>query len=252
MARLNQREIFEKLILGPVCENYPKRSEPLCSFMALEGDRYKNGRKLMVVGRAVNSWGDGKSTAELQDLDARKNVMDGVFYPDGECQMAWVVRDAGASDQYNTNRSAFWRVIRQVSRGLGVWQDGQEDEWSSHLVWSNLYKISPHAGGNPSNKLCEIQEPGCIDLLREEIREYAPERIVFLTGMGWAWPFMKGLGAELQAADGLVEAIGTISVPGADKETSFVVARHPQGKAESEWVEAVLSGFESLEARLSG
>jgi len=232
MKRSSQGEIFQKQILAPIVENYGKNTEALCGFIALEGDKYKSGRKLMVIGRAVNGWGDGQSIAELQNPTARAEFVDGFVYPDGECQMAWVAKSAGASDTYNTNSSAFWRVIREVSRCLGVWQDDQEDGWSSHLVWSNLYKVSPYAGGNPSNKLCEIQEPGCIDLLRTEIREFAPDKVLFLTGMDWAWPFMKGLGCRLQAVDGLVEAVGTVTNGIAEEATPFVVAQHPQAKPE--------------------
>mgnify|MGYP005851576367 FL=1 len=242
MERLSQQKIFEDSILDPVIEGYSKKSQALCGFMALKGHEYKN--KLMVVGRAVNSWGEGKSTAALQDLAARQKFIDGFFYPDGKCQMAWVWETAGKTDGYNTNKSAFWRVIRRVSRRLGVWHDGQEESWSSRIVWSNLYKISPHAGGNPSDKLCALQEPGCIELLRKEIEDYKPQRILFLTGMNWAKPFLASLGCQQPTSDRLVEASGTLIMPGGDAAIPFVVASHPQGKPESEWVEEVISRFE--------
>ena len=248
MQSQSQRRIFEQQVLRPVLDSYKKAAQELCGFMALRGSRYDN--KLMVVGRAVNRWGCGKSISDLKSLDAREKFIDGFFYPDGQCQMEWVARNAGNTGGYNTNKSAFWRVIRQASRRLGVWQDGNEEDWSSRLVWSNLYKISPHdAGGNPSNGLCKIQEPGCIELLREEIREYAPEKILFLTGWNWAWPFVTPLSSERQETSGLVEASGKIDVLGHNKEIPFVVAKHPQGKPESEWVEEVISRFESVSAK---
>ena len=246
MERLSQRKIFEDSILGPVIEGYSKKSQALCGFMALKGHEYKN--KLMVVGRAVNGWGDGKSTAALQELAARQKFIDSFRSSDKDCPMVWVAKSAGKTDEYNTNKSAFWRVIRRVSRRLGAWHDGQEENWSSRLVWSNLYKISPHAGGNPSDKLCAIQEPGCIELLRTEIEDYQPERILFLTGMSWAKPFLADLEYQEPALDSLVEASGTVSAPGCKQANPFVVARHAQGKPESEWVEDVISGFESAAA----
>ena len=243
MERLSQRKIFEDSILGPVIESYSRESAPLCGFMAREGRKYN--KRLMVIGRAVNGWGSERSIAELQYSSARQNFIDSFRASEDDCPMVWVAKSAGKTDEYNTNKSAFWRVIRRVSRRLGVWHDGQEENWSSRLVWSNLYKISPHAGGNPSDKLCAIQEPGCIELLRKEIQDYQPERILFLTGMNWAKAFLADLGYQEPALDSLVEASGTVSPPGCKQVIPFVVARHPQGKLESEWVEEVISGFES-------
>lgn len=64
--------------------------------------------------------------------------------------MLWVKDGWGATDRYNTKRSAFWRAVRGVVEGLGI-SDVEHDTWSSHLVWSNLYKLSPADGGNPSD-----------------------------------------------------------------------------------------------------
>ena len=73
--------------------------------------------------------------------------------------------------------------------------------------------------------------------------EYAPARVLFLTGMTWAWPFMKGLGCRLQATQGLAEAHGAIDLPGNRLSIPFVVASHPQGTDEASWVEQVLAAF---------
>jgi len=247
MQSLSQREIFEETILCPVVDEYKKPSEALCGFMALKGHKY-DGR-LMVVGRAVNSWGDGKSTAELTAKAVRKKFIDQFYFQDTECQMRWVAGEAHYTGGYNTNRSAFWRVVRRVSKRLGVWYDEPEEDWSSHLVWSNLYKIAPHSGGNPSNRLCSIQEKGCIELLNEEIREYAPEKLLFLTGWNWAEAFLKGHDFRLTGTNGFVDAFGTINTSGRNREIPFVVAKHPQGKPESDWVEEVIARFEPAVAQ---
>ncbi|AKS43206.1 hypothetical protein WM2015_2849 [Wenzhouxiangella marina] len=215
--------------------------------MAMEGRDFAKSRKLMVVGRAVNSWGDGLTVSELRNRSTWGDFADSIHECAGDCKMAWVAQSAGQSDGYNTYSSAFWRVVKLVSKDLGVWGEEDEGHWSSRLVWSNLYKLSPQAGGNPSNKLCELQEPGCIELLRQELIEYAPERALFLTGMNWAWPFMKGLGGRLQAMPGLVEARGSIELPAKWASIPFVVASYPQGKDESSWVEQVLEAFQIVD-----
>lgn len=238
-----QRAIFERQVLEPVVSSYRKSDQRLSGFMAMEGCDYASARKLMVVGRAVNGWGDGQMVSWLKERSTWAAFVDSIHGSENDCPLAWVSDDAGASDRYNTNFSAFWRVLKEVSRQLGVWDERNEGRWSSQLVWSNLYKVSPHTGGNPSNSLCSLQEAGCIALLREEILEYAPDRVLFLTGMTWAWPFMKGLECRLQAMGTLVDAKGQVQVSDDRAPVPFVIAAHPQGKDESGWVDEVLEAF---------
>jgi len=238
-----QRRIFNSKVLDPVVQKFRPQNQLLSGFMAMEGRDYAKSRKLMVVGRAVNGWGEGRTIEALRGLAEWDDFVESIHNFDSDCKMAWVAEAAGCSDGYNTNNSAFWRVIKMVSKALGVWAQAEEERWSSRLVWSNLYKISPQAGGNPSDALCALQEPGCTELLRQELIEYAPERVLFLTGMTWAWPFMAGLGCHLQASQGLVEARGSIELPGELASIPFVVAAHPQGKDESSWVQQVLEAF---------
>lgn len=96
----------------------------------------------------------------------------------------------GCNKGYNTKRSAFWRCIRGVVQGLGV-ADVEDAGWSSHLVWSNLYKVSPAGGGNPKGVLRKVQFRGCAELLNSELRTYRPSRVLFATGFDWAEPFLK-------------------------------------------------------------
>jgi len=238
-----QRRIFNSQVLDPVVQKFRPQNQLLSGFMAMEGRDYARSRKLMVVGRAVNSWGDGQTVTQLRDETNCKGFTDSIHEQFTGCKMAWVAESEGSQDGYNTNKSAFWRVIKRVSKELNLWGENSESDWSSRLVWSNLYKISPQAGGNPSDALCALQERGCIELLRQEIIDYAPERVLFLTGMTWAWPFMAGLGCRLRAMQGLVEARGSIELPGERASIPFVVAAHPQGKDESSWVQLVLEAF---------
>ena len=81
----------------------------------------------------------------------------------GRCPMAWVTERWGATNCYNTKKSAFWRVIKQVTQSLMA--DANCKDWSSRLVWSNLYKVSPGKGGNPGPTLCNVQLCGCKEVL---------------------------------------------------------------------------------------
>jgi hypothetical protein len=52
-------------------------------------------------------------------------------------------------------------------------------------VWSNLYAIAPKDGGNPDDAMQKVQRNTCRELLVEQIREYAPTHILFITGQDW-------------------------------------------------------------------
>ena len=227
--------------IGQAHHQLPPR--PLVGFMSMVGRAYSG--ELMVVGRAVNGWGAKEMLpVELDSSDAShtyaEEVLASVSDPTN-CPMGWVTAQWGAPrPKYSTKSSAFWRSIYSVINALGTVTPGDED-WPSHLVWSNLYKVAPAAGGNPSNFLCDLQLPGCIDLLREELAAYQPRRVLFLTGLNWAKPFADALGLPLCMNPSFcqVEAFGEVPFNG--QLLRFAIASHPQGKPESVWASEVLS-----------
>ena len=220
----------------------------LARFCSLRGCRYHG--ELMVVGRAGNGWKDvgwaPKEASEPEDLERiARNLSD--------ISMSWVTDHwrsrppddrRGSGRWYNTRRSAFWRVIRSVSLEL---VDGAcEADWPTRLVWSNLYKVAPWAGGNPSAALQYAQRAGCKELLNLEISAFRPKRVLFLTGWNWAEKLLDASpGMQQPAGAQLVEKVWDRpldSEPGSPV-CRFVVAAHPQGKSEGRWTHEVLQAF---------
>lgn len=238
------RDILADQILLAVSQIH---GHQITGFLAARGNAYRH--QLMVVGRAVNGWADGILTQNLADDVIRNEYADRVaatVTPNEQQRdpMAWVANDWGAEDHYNPARSAFWRAIRQTVSGLGIADiNDPHAPWSSHLVWSNLYKISPTNGGNPGAALMNAQHAGCRILLSHELCVFRPKRILFLTGWNWAAPFVGHLlgGPEIQ--QGHVQHAGILNVPHAPNPIHCVVACHPQGRNENEWVNAVLQQF---------
>jgi hypothetical protein len=148
--------------------------------------------------------------------------------------MAWVSDLWRATTGYRTGRSAFWRVIRRVSAG-----DHADQDWPSRLVWTNLYKVAPAAGWNPGANLQRAQRALAIELLNIELGEYAPRRVLALTG-SWIGSFEDGLGLSLEARTGLVEGVGMRG------DAAWVVAKHPMGKPETRYVSEVRAAFAEL------
>ena len=246
MATEQERQLFASKVLvavGRVAVKLPESK--VTGFMAMVGCLYAHA--LMVVGRAVNGWDKGVLPKHLASHAAAERyshaVLDSVN-GDGPCPMRWVTESWSNANGYNTKRSAFWRTIRGVVARLEI-ADVEQASWPSHLVWSNLYKIAPAEGGNPSETLCQIQLAGCRELFNLELTTYTPSRLLLLTGTGWSSPFLPDFDGTSQDVAGFcyVEGFGALTTTPGKPPTRYVVAAHPQGKPECQWVAEVCSAF---------
>lgn len=223
-----------------------KNEAELTAFHALRGPAWRN--ELMVVGRAVNGWGEeGWAPSDAADGEWRRvrtSVMRKMTFwelanQSGEIENHW-------GPGYNPRTSAFWRVIRGVSIQI---MQAENSRWTERLVWSNLYKIAPSEGGNPSKKLCELQEAAAIKLMAEELRVYRPRRLLLLTGNSWAGSFISAFhGTSRAKPTGHVEWIGSLEGHEGGRRVSVVVVPHPQGLrgGESALVAEIVGAFEKL------
>ena len=130
-------------------------------------------------------------------------------------------------------------MARATVDQLGI-ADVSTKSWPSTLCWSNLYKVAPFAGGNPSTSLAKAQLEKCIQILRIEVSDWKPRRLLFLTGYSWARPFLEDLGWERQNDDrlGALEAVGCLP-----SGARIAVAPHPQGKREDRLVAAIVESY---------
>lgn len=214
---------------------------PLVPFWPLRGAAYD--AELLVIGRSVNGWVEDWTARKLVDPTTRRSAIDLLrtdAEPPDSCRMRWVTDLWGASEGYNTHRSAFWRVLRRILLSDPA-TAADPDHWSSRLVWTNLYKVSPAVGWNPGADLQRAQRASAIDLLKLELAEFAPRRVLALTG-GWIDPFAVDLGLSLDRRPGLVEGVGHVD------GRSWVVAKHPMRKPEDRFVDEVMSAFADLRA----
>lgn len=263
MATIEEQNLLETILssVGRDVSRLPK--EEITGFLSMTGHSYNH--ELMVIGRAVNGWLDGVYPNNLRNQIIVKahaqDAFDRATQPSphatinrrpmlpitNPCPMLWVTDLWGAAragNDYNTARSPFWRVIKNVVHQLNI-KNINDDNWPSHLVWSNLCKVAPADGGNPGERLCEIQLKNCIALLKMEITNYLPKRVLFLTGIGWAEPFitaLTALGGNINARNpkfSYVEAYGSANTT-CGHQYRLVVASHPQGNPEGPWVKEVL------------
>lgn len=256
MDRAEEVRVLRQMALN-VGKSYKQDAETqeVAGFLAMAGNDYRN--ELLIFGRAVNGWGeDPQHLAALADENKAKTfsevALKDACRENGECPMLWVTELAGedlnddGTSRYNTNRSAFWRVIKATLGRLNI-ADTTGERWPSSIVWSNLYKIAPVGGGNPSSRLCNAQLEDCTKLFSIEMDSFAPKRVIFATGLDWAEPFLVNNGVTFSKGDGsnYVEAFGKIILRDG-QVCRFVVAPHPQGKNENEWVGSVTGHLDSL------
>jgi hypothetical protein len=183
------------------------------------GTQYTGG--LMVVGRAVNDW---HNYFEIGDTESAWNASLGVLDELKTRNLDWVKEAWGTkSGGYNTKKSAFWRVAVRVSEALF-----NSDDWSiDRIAYSNLYKVAPEGGGNPSDRLCDAQFASVKEILDVEIAALNPKVVLCSTGWNWASPFFEGYQALMSDYPfRIIEAVLK------KDNTLVIVAPHPQGKDE--------------------
>lgn len=241
IQRVSQESLLAERILAPIGETAATLvRRKLSGFLAAEGCKYSN--ELMVVGRAPNGWSCSAYPEKFANPAFQKEFARQIHKrEDGQCPMTWVREQWGPGDWTNTKMSAFWRVVRKVTVGLDIAGEGAED-WPCHLVWSNLYKVSPTDGGNPDSPLCDLQFPGCNQLFQIELDTYRPQRLLLLSGWsGWAEWFLPRLDQAGATAE-YVEQTGYLDLASGYR-TRVVVACHPRSKPEEPWSSEVLQAF---------
>ena len=250
--REREKELFDELLkaIAEKKNNFPESNgtTQLTAFSAVQGPNYSKDRGLMVVGRAVNQWAIGWLPDKVASAEGRKEIIEDV-YKEGEDKKLFTSDSWGDEEQYNTHKSAFWRVVKSVTKELQI--ADVEKIWRDRLIYTNLYKVSPYEGGNPSDGLCSVQKEACLKLLMEEFIQWTPKWVIFLTGMNWAEPFMKYLKVEGQSYNGLMEFSGKLFITQSNSTSNIVVAKHPWGKDERKMVDEIKSAFGELVANAS-
>ena len=122
------------------------KREDLTQFTTRLGSKYPAKAKhgIIFYGRATNSWDD-----------------------DVEKSLETVI------EEY---RCPFFNLMRHVS------EDFYGDDWSSYVAWSNVSKIAPWKGGNPSEDLWNAQYFGMVKIIKKEIEFLSPHAVILVTG----------------------------------------------------------------------
>ncbi len=232
-ATLQRVEILAQA-MHHVGRQLPKGSAPLCSFLGARGERHRNG--LLIIGRATNEWDPVWTVEEAVDLERARAIAKTAYRADSPCPLDWITYmwRKLPGQRYATSSSSFWRAVKRMLENVDA--DATLDpKWSGRLAWTNLYKIAPASGGNPDKRLQQLQRTHCEQILIEEVEAFSPSRVLFMTGLDWAKPFLAPLQIEFAATGkGHAQAVGKLPTG-----ARVVVATHPQGKRTGEWLPEV-------------
>lgn len=227
-----KEKLKERLI--PLYEDMLKQmpaEESLSAFCVQWGKNFptKENEGLLFVGKATNGW-----TTKERNVEKLFNGVDKERIFAKTDQMQWVENLAGAENDYNTNKSAFWRTIKGVTKGLY-----HVDDWSSYIAWSNLYKMAPYEEGNPIESIKQYQLPFCKKIFKAELDILQPKFVVLLTSE-WEKDFLYYLNNGLTTHS--IEKVKWNNDRFEIKlycinNIYFIASQHPQCKPEKEHVE---------------
>ena len=186
---------------------------------------------ILFVGRATNHW---KSTEENIDVLFGDIHMGSTIF-NCDDQMIWVEHHANPQVDYNTNKSAFWRVIRAVAKHYFP-----EDELN-YIAWSNVLKIQMESGKNPSGRIFDSQIETCKEIFKTELDVLSPRFIVMFTGGYGEREMLSFLnGGEMPTAVESVNwgnyAIDVYTI----EDMFFFCTEHPQGKDEASHINCLI------------
>jgi len=226
----------EKLFLE-LLSNLPNSSvieNGLTAFSLLKGRKFN--KKLLVIGRAVNGWvinweksqSHKKASQIINELKNREKQF-----------LDWPYNNEGNTNGYNPNRSAFWRVVRKIVLQNKI--SPNYENWSNYIAWTNLYKISNWEGGNPSSSLRNFQFNNVKTILLNDITDCNPLNVLFLTGEGWALPFIEDIFKPISKKLNYIHKVGNLNLK--DKNFNCIIAPHPQGKKEDPIVNEILQNI---------
>lgn len=195
-------------------------SQDAVSFTAMEGCEYKSSKdiagkdfRLMLVGRAVNGWdeyrGTDQDTKECFVTSSMQNLLNDpaalTHGKDSKDRFEWIAVDEEHNIARNCVREGidkepsevgdyclsrpFWGYSKEIWDTLYGAATSWQEHWYQKTVWTNLYKIAPRKGGNPSEAWQKMQREVCVELLHAEIEFFNPTHILFMTGTDWFQPF---------------------------------------------------------------
>ena len=131
--------------------------------------------------------------------------------------------------------SCFFRICKKYLLKKGY----DKSDWADNFVWSNIMKISPAKGGNPTDKEWKIQLEGCKKLFKQEIDYFSPKLVLMLTDFNWAYDFIKSLEINPDKTE-ITNRHKFIKGKYFYNDSTILVFERPEGKEEEKFVKKII------------
>lgn len=232
-------EVYSRA-LASVGEHLSGTTPRLNAFWPQQGPDYDG--ELCLIGRAPN--GQHKDThfdvREATTESGRREILTRARnYGETRPGIGFPVRNSPDANDYEWD----YKHVKRVR----LFTVPDELVGLSRLCWSNLYKISPAETGNPSTLLRRVQRLHCIELLKFEMQQFQPRRVLIMSGFSaWFEEFEARLGLALSITPGTY-----LERTGVKDGVAWVVARHPMRASPAVYCTEVRAAFASLGASLS-
>jgi hypothetical protein len=185
----------------------------------------------MYIGRALNGWHWDFRVEELNpdpDFILNRILEDKHEATAHEDRLDWVEKYwQNSTKGYNTAKSQFWQVIRQIS----IARNQPGEEWWDDIVWTNFFKIAP-AKRNPTSKMIKVMGQASHELLLAEIEYYQPRNIVCLSGLSYAAHLLASAETTTKVPynGSLLEYAGDVAWADG-RNIRLIIAPHPQSRS---------------------
>lgn len=249
----NIREFQKKMRDGKVVDEYYVDFYP--SFGIKESEK----TDFIIYGQAVNGWGSGFNLFDQVDVEKLHHSIlcsNRYLSSKNHTPLDWVNVQWTASghkehnedpeiakyysETYRPYRSLFWNVVYKLISDYHGLERGGFD-WSSKMVWSNLYKIALE-DSNPDVNCRAMQQPLSAELVKQEIAELKPKYCVVLTNLEWWLPFREILQTDLLPVDKAMDEIVSAEKYG---DTTIIVTNRPFTGNADKFVEQILQLIKS-------
>lgn len=267
------RELFDSVYF--LKKEKIKETE-LSDFVAMRGNRYDdkigkdNTVRFMVVGRAVNGWGNPLS---LKSADTYAEQAAALFKRRDRFKTEWNMQDGETNPyseyeiddngkktikKYYLSKSPFWSTTLGIYQELSSKENHKHTDWYEDIVWSNIYKIAPSKSGNPSTNLIYAQANICVKILREEIRLFQPTHMLLVVDKSWMSWELKGkvMFDFMEVFDNYEHCYFPLLDDTKNKqivqscfkagECKVLVTCRPEGISQNEYKKTVLDVFETM------
>ena len=157
---------------------------------AMQGKQYSQSKpiRFMMVGRAAGCFNEDNkfnviNFANRDNISINRDAVNLCFEDAIKNEMKWIsekpINEKGKRKK-QTDKKAFFGFAKMVY--LKLTEQADDEEWYKNIVRTNLFKIIPLAGGNPSYYLRMAQAKKSIEMFIAEIEFYKPTHILIIDG----------------------------------------------------------------------